>query len=315
VTINPVQFKAFPDATSGNFASSVTPGNSIILWVCTYNTTGNTISTSSPKYNGASVTGAVKLFELQCPGSFAMYTAIWLLPDVSGSGTSVSYTLTNGNVDSNMGFSIAEVSGLGASPSLDSGASPNPATGSNTAGPNPSSGATGDITAAPEIIVGSYMTDGSPSGPGSPWTTVAPTSFCSTGYQVVTSSGGSYTYSGTSGSVGWAAGVAAIKGGTSHTATASLTVTPSFTAAASKGGAAHTATAALTLTPSFTAQASRGHSRTASLALSPSFATARSQAHVRGAALTLAPAFTARAVGGASPTSSVIPAAVLAGVT
>lgn len=217
MAISVVQFQSSAAAGanySGNFTSPVTPGSSIIVWLGDYNTNGTAISATIPHYNGGAVTGAALLFGLQNPGTTAAYSAAWLLPDVSGSGTSVTFTVTNGFSDSNAGWAIAEVSGLGTSPSVDSGASPNPATASSPSGgsANPSSGATGAITAAPEIIIGGMMTTGTPANPGTPWTnlTIA-AGFPYFGYQVAVSSGGSYTYSTTAASCEWAAGAAAIK--------------------------------------------------------------------------------------------------------
>ena len=65
------------------------------------------------------------------------------------------------------------------------------------------------------------------------------------------------------------------------------------------GGAAHTATAALTVTPSFSAARTRGKYRTGALTVTPSFSAARVQVHVRTAALTVTPVFRAVPSGGA----------------
>ena len=58
-----------------------------------------------------------------------------------------------------------------------------------------------------------------------------------------------------------------VTGGTVHNATASLTVTPSFSAARTRG---KYRTGALTVTPSFSAARTRGTHRTASLTVTPS---------------------------------------------
>ena len=78
--------------------------------------------------------------------------------------------------------------------------------------------------------------------------------------------------------------------GTAHTATASLTVTPSFSAGRVRG---KYRTGALTVTPSFAAAGVRGKYRTGSLAVSPSFSAARLQNHVRAGSLIVAPSFSA----------------------
>lgn len=66
------------------------------------------------------------------------------------------------------------------------------------------------------------------------------------------------------------------------------------------GGASHTATASLTVTPSFTAGRTRGRYRTGSLAVTPSFTAGRTAAHVRSGSLTVAPSFRAVPSGGAA---------------
>ena len=79
-------------------------------------------------------------------------------------------------------------------------------------------------------------------------------------------------------------------GGASHTATAALTVTPSFSAARTR---AKFRTAALTVTPTFAAARKQGHARHAALTVTPAFSAARKQGHARHAALTVTPSFSA----------------------
>lgn len=67
------------------------------------------------------------------------------------------------------------------------------------------------------------------------------------------------------------------------------------------GGTAHTATASLAVTPSFSAARSRGHSRTGSLAVVPAFAAPRAVAHARHGSLPVTPSFRAIAAGGSAP--------------
>ena len=107
-------------------------------------------------------------------------------------------------------------------------------------------------------------------------------------------------------------------GGTSHTATAALTITPVFSAGRTRG---KFRTGALTVTPSFSAARARGkyrtgsltvtpsfsaarlinHGRHASLLVVPSFSAARTAAHVRTASLLVVPSFRAVPSGGATP--------------
>lgn len=77
-------------------------------------------------------------------------------------------------------------------------------------------------------------------------------------------------------------------GGLSHNATASLTVTPSFTAARTRGTYR---TGSLTVVPAFRAARIRGKYRTAALTVNPAFAAARTAGRYRTGSLTVAPAF------------------------
>lgn len=98
--------------------------------------------------------------------------------------------------------------------------------------------------------------------------------------------------------------------GTPHTATASLTVTPSFAAARTRAafrtgsltvapslvaGRAHGRyrTGALTVTPSFSSSRTRGRYRAGSLTVTPSFAAGRAHGNARSAGLLVVPSFTA----------------------
>jgi len=77
-------------------------------------------------------------------------------------------------------------------------------------------------------------------------------------------------------------------GGTPHTATAALTVTPSFSAARTRG---KYRTGALTVTPSFSAARTRGKYRTSSLLVTPAFGAAGARGRYRAGALEVVPAF------------------------
>ena len=95
-------------------------------------------------------------------------------------------------------------------------------------------------------------------------------------------------------SVDWAAHVVVYSpaSGTSHTATASLTVTPSRTAT---GTHAHFRTGSLTVTPARTAAPRHAHFRTASLSAAPSLTAVSHHVHTRSASLTVTPTRTASA--------------------
>jgi hypothetical protein len=144
-----------------------------------------------------------------------------------------------------------------------------------------SSGPTGDITAAPEIIFGAGVAYGVGIGePTGGWTYLSDEAgYCWAGYQTAAEEGSSYTWGQTASSTAtWAALAFTLGAGDSSlTASAALTVTPSFTAAAADG---KLRSAALTVTPVFSATAhesgSTSHTATAALTVVPSFTATRS---------------------------------------
>src|SRR6185437_6772241 len=209
-----VQSKTFNGASSGNFNSAVTPGNTIFIWVYQYSSAGSTMTSSNPTYNGASVAGATALLpDSQFAGANSVWNQIWMLPNVTGSSTAISVTPTGGTFDTNVGMSAIEVSGLGTSPSIDSAASPDPklTTGQSTA---PASGSTGNITSSPELILSTAVGFAQNlSTPGAPWTTQNASGFSIGGWQIATSPGSSYSFTpvNSSGSASWSAAVVTIK--------------------------------------------------------------------------------------------------------
>jgi len=199
-----------------SFGSAVTVGNTVILVVPGYSTTGSSPSTGSVKLGGNTITGTVAFFN---PGTTAgvasandggnvAYVSIWMLPNVQVSGqTAVDVTFTAGN--SGIGGVAYEVSGLGTSPSLDQSTSSSGITSTAV-----DSGTTSAITAAPEIIIGGAMIF-SGAGAGSPagFTVSNPTGDCWAGYQVATSSGGTYNWHQAAGGGNpWTAALVTIQG-------------------------------------------------------------------------------------------------------
>lgn len=87
-------------------------------------------------------------------------------------------------------------------------------------------------------------------------------------------------------------------GGTPHTRTASLTVTPSFTASRTRG---KFRTGSLAVAPSFSASRTMAHVRRGSLLVPVSFSASRQVAHVRTGTLLVVPSFRAVPSGGAAP--------------
>ena len=225
MTISVVQSKNIPGSWSGSFATNVSAGNTVFFFGFQYGSSGG-MSSSSPLFGGSSVAGAVKLFDGQNSGGSDVYGTIWMLPDLAGGAASVALTNSGGTVDSNVGSAAIEVSGLGTSPGLDSG-TPNPETGNGTSG-TVLSGSTGALAAAAAVILAAAVQYGSdPGAQGSPWTDLQPSSFCRAVWQVVTSSGGTYEFSGnTDGVPGWFAGVAAVRGAAGVSGTVSLAAAP-----------------------------------------------------------------------------------------
>ena len=271
MTIAIVQAAQLFNAFTGSFGSPVTAGNTIVLLASCYNASGATISSSAPLYNGSTPSGSAKLKDLQSPiaGGDSVYCAIWMMPDVAGGGTSVGLTVTNGGNVSSTGLIALEVSGLGSSPSLDQSASDS---GNST---DPTSGTTGAITAAPELVVAIDVQFAvSLTAPGSPWTTYqAGADYTAFGHQVVASSGGTYAYACTSSSSApWSGVIATIQGtaasGVSGTVGVAMApMAQSLTGAAGASGTLGLAAAPMKL--SATASAGTAVSGTLGVAMAP----------------------------------------------
>jgi hypothetical protein len=213
VTISVVQSTTVASAFSGNFAANVTAGNTVFIAVVTFNTSNVTISSSAPTFAGSSVPGALQLFTIQATfnaGAGTVYCSVWMLPAVAGGSKAVGVTVTNGTTGTNVGLLIYEVAGLGATPALDKSS-----TGQAASTTAVSSGSSGNITQAPEFVIGAAAIWNGMPPPTSPWTSqgigASPDSACA-GYQIPTSSGSAYTYSGTQATGGdpWSAGVATV---------------------------------------------------------------------------------------------------------
>jgi hypothetical protein len=255
---------------SGSFGSSVTAGSSVVLLASAATSSGGVISSSAPTFAGSSVAGASSLWGFSEGATDRAYSGGWLMPNVAGGSAAVGLTVTNGD---NFGSGATgtwgiEVSGLGASPAV---VTPASAGGSSTAF---SSGATGSATRA-GIAVGSSVAFGiTETLSGGGWTalTQMTSQFGTAGYQLLSS--GTVTFAGTMSAGNWAAGAAIILATSgAHTATASLTVTPAFSAAPAH---VHARTASLTVTPVLSAAPAHSQHGTASLTVTPVFSAAPS---------------------------------------
>lgn len=213
MTISVVQTAKIADTWSGSFSASVTAGNTLFLVPSAYTNAGTAMSATAPLYNGSSVTGAVKLTDVNSGSTNGVYTAIWMLPSVAGGHTSIAVTMSGEQASpfaGSVGLTALEVAGLGTGPALDTSH-----TSSATTGTAVTSGASGNITAVPEIVIGSLILFGAAmSTVGSPWTeSQYANQFTLIGYQVVTSGTSSFTYNkaGAS-SAAWCGAVATVKG-------------------------------------------------------------------------------------------------------
>jgi hypothetical protein len=197
---------------TGNFGSNVTTGSTLIYVTSAYNTTGATISSSSPVYNSATPSGSTELATVWSGGTDSAYTAIWMLPNVTGGASSIGITMTNQSTPGDthtVGLAAYEIAGLGTSPSLDKSST---SSGNSTA---VTSGASGAITTTPEIVIGGLVIFGQVMAlVTSPWTSIQLSDqFQQSGYQIVTSGSSSYTYAQTAGgSAEWVGAVVTVKG-------------------------------------------------------------------------------------------------------
>jgi hypothetical protein len=209
VTISVVQTKIVANGYTGSFGANVGAGNSVLLAVSAFVGGGTPISSSAPTFGGSPVTGAAKLAEVQHNSSATLYTAIWLLPNVAGGAASFGLTVTGQTNLASTGIIAYEAAGLGAAPTLDQSS-----TGHAGSGIAISSGPSGNITAAPEFVLGAYCCDsGSTGPPGAPWTSldISAVAVACAGYQIPLSSGSSFTYTGTqSASDIWSAAVVTV---------------------------------------------------------------------------------------------------------
>lgn len=217
MTISIVQSNGAAGNPPNVFGSPVTVGNTIFIVAASYNTAGGNVTTSSPTLGGAAVSGSVAFFNsgstngvnsASASGNVA-YIGIWMLPDVQASGqTSVSYTVTN--AAGSIGSVIYEVSGMGNSPALDQSSS-----GSSISATTADSGATGGITASPELILGAAMIfSGAGAGHPSGFTFINPSGATDlwAGYQIALSSGGTFDWQQTSAGTPWSAAIVTVPG-------------------------------------------------------------------------------------------------------
>lgn len=218
MAVSLVQSNSAPGPSGGStawaatFNTAVTTGNTLFLVVFSYDG-GYAITASSPTYNGSSYASASQLIAECSTGGGNVFCAIWMFPNISGGGTTLGLTCTNGSVDGNVGWVCYEVSGLGSTPALDRSSGAYASTG------NVSSGTTAATQHANEFIVGAavgYAVDQTNASGFTNLLVGNGSTYCEAGYQTATSSGGTYTYATNTGiTADWCAEVATIYGASS----------------------------------------------------------------------------------------------------
>ena len=230
------------NSLSFSFGSNTTPGNAIVVCVMSHDIT--------PVVSGVTIGGVADNFaaaEASGTSAGGSAAAIWVDLNCGQAAEAVVVSGSSLNVGSGFGGVVAyEVSGVTA---LDAaGITGSPGGGASSSWTSGTAGPTGT---ASEIWVGCASSDSGSSHPAAD-SSFANTTFnpATAGYKVVSSTGNA-VYSGTtSGNAHTAAVVVALKAPPLHTATASLTVTPSFSAARTRG---KYRTGSLAVSPSFSA--------------------------------------------------------------
>lgn len=194
-----VQSGSIPNAFSGSLSQATGAGNTLFLLPTSFSTSNVAISSSGPSLGGVTTGWTNPAAELSGYSSNEVYGAAWMKPSIAGGQSAVSISVPNGSLAAVVGLMYAEVSGLGSSPFLDGTAGI--ATGNSTA---VSSGPTSLTTQLAEFILGLLVQfNGLPTLPGAPWTSqgLSAANNSVLGYQI-SSSTGTFTFSGTQGSAG-----------------------------------------------------------------------------------------------------------------
>jgi hypothetical protein len=236
------------EGAAASFPAGVTAGNTIVMGTPCISDSNATITTSLPTLGGTAFPGAVQA--VQTTGSFEAYAAVWILPDIpSGLAGQTALSFTSNEIPlSTIAF---EVAGLGPAPSVDkvvalTGGSSG--TGVVTIGP------TAATTGAPEFVMSaSACTFGTFTVTDGPWTVLQGESAASfAGWQIATSSGGTFTWNATAPDFfDWAGVIVTIAGSSSpatHNGALSMSATAGLSARGvktAKGALSASATSAL----------------------------------------------------------------------
>lgn len=285
----------FGNATA-TFGSNLTAGSTMIAVAITEGTGFTTSGVADPSSN------AFVKMAAQALGGTRGEISLWALNTPAGdAGTAPGIKMTASGGTNSLIF-IQEVSGLATGATLAALMDGTPGGWSGSVNNNgTTTNPTYSSTAASEYLVSAATGSTLSFSSGPAGMTQDANELAASGgnfgvyFAYANSTNGAETAVWTRGAVGGADQAGTILGAfklssTAHTATASLTVTPSFTAVRVRG---HSRTTSLTVTPSRTAAAARGHARTAALTVTPARTAARRAAHVATAALTVTPARTA----------------------
>jgi hypothetical protein len=202
-----VQSVVIPNALSGSFSSSVTPGNCVVVVI-------NGFSTGTPSVSGVTLGGSAGNFEQAVSATSSLsgdeyFAGIWVDPDSAGGSANVVVTGAGGlSVNANYGIILMEVSGLVSVSVVDQAA---PATGNGTGWGT--SGIIGETTVPNEIWIGANSQISTATPPVFPWTNLRYSSTnAGAGYRIV-SGVGTPVYAGIQSVSGvWAAVTVTLKG-------------------------------------------------------------------------------------------------------
>lgn len=161
MAITVVQSALISGSSSGDFTYPTTAGNTLVVLISAYATTGTTITTTGVTL-GASADHFTQLAASQSPyaSSQTEYVAAWIDPSCAGGQTAISAAVVNGQFG---GVIAYEVAGLGPAPMLDVFAANSAGTGTAV-----TSGTTAPTASASEIWFGATSTYSAQSsiGPG-----------------------------------------------------------------------------------------------------------------------------------------------------
>jgi hypothetical protein len=193
VTLSVVQTGLSADyADSGTFTNNVAATNAVVVIGTCYQGGGTGVTFSGG--NGGGSTSPTLTYQPPLSGgaNSTVRQVVYVFANVPGGVKTFGFTASTGSLYDCKAY---EVSGLGASPTIDKTVS-----NTGTSSLDPSSGTTAAITAPGELVIGSSVIYGVASAsPGGSWTATGdPQDWSWAGYQLPSSSGGTFSWSQTS---------------------------------------------------------------------------------------------------------------------